>query len=158
MTVLGISIGTKGTGICVLRDGELIDANVHYYHTPWSDLKLRAIVNQYRHYVRRYGVTAIIIKVPPPINHTPAVRRIMAQVEGLAKQYYCEFDLTTKTEIRSTLSLRSGEIAGFARQLYPELQAIYEKGARNGHGYHKKLYEAVLSAYLFQQRKRARLL
>lgn len=159
MTVLGISLGTKRTGICVLQDDTVLDANVHRYDDQWSDTKLHLIITRYRQYVRRYGVTAIIIKIPPLKMHTAAVRKLMKKVEALAKQCYCEFDLITKKEIKLTLCLASsGEIANYVKEKYPDLTVSYEKGVRNEQINYKKLYEAVLSAHIYQERLRRRAL
>jgi len=157
MTILGISIGTTRTGVCVLKDGQLLDRHIHNYKTAWSDAKLRKIVNSYRRYILKRNVTAIIVKIPPLNKHTPAVGRILNRIEALAKEYSCEFDLVTKSEIKHSTSIRStNELVKYARLLYPELAAMFEKGKANDHNYYKKIYEAVLAAHVFQERQRIR--
>jgi RNase H-fold protein (predicted Holliday junction resolvase) len=153
MTILGISIGTTRTGVCVLKDGTLLDRYVHSYHYQWSDHKLRIIVNRYKRYILKHNVTAIIVKVPPLKKHTPAIARILKRLEALAKDYDCEFDLTTKSELKHSLHARStNELILLARHAYPELAPLFEKGAANDHRYYKKLYEAVAAAHFFQGR------
>jgi RNase H-fold protein (predicted Holliday junction resolvase) len=153
MTVLGISIGTSRTGVCILKDGILLDRQVHDYPTLWSDNKLRIILNRYRRYLHKYPVTDIIIKIPPTRRHTGPLQRLIRRTEALAKEYNCEFDLITKDELKQPYSLRSTEeIIKFTRLLYPELNAYYEKGIASNHIYHKKLYEAVLAAHIYNER------
>lgn len=142
-----------------MHDGVLLDRNIHNYDAAWSDTKLRIILNRYKRYVVKYEVRAIIIKVPPPRKQTPAIRQIIRKLEALAGKHGCTFDLITKSEMKHVLRLRStSAFIECARMLYPELSALYEKGARNGHGYYKKLYEAVLSAHIFEERQRAKAL
>jgi len=157
MTVLGISIGTSRTGVCVLQDEILQDRHIHDYPTTWSDTKLRIILNRYRQYLHKYQVDAVIVKIPPAQRHTKALLRLIRRIEALSKEYYCEFDLITKSEIKGTLHLRStDEMIRYAIVLYPELSALYEKGIATNHSFYKKLYEAVLAAYIYQKRQKAR--
>jgi len=153
MTILGISIGTTRTGVCILRNGVLLDRQIHSYHDVWSDNKLRIIINRYKRYVRKWQVKAIIVKVPPPRKHTKATKLILKRIEALAKDHNCRFDLITQDEMRSQLHLHStGALIECARLLYPELNVIYQKGEVNDHRYYKKLFEAVLAAHIFWER------
>jgi len=153
MTILGISIGTTRTGVCILRNGVLLDRQIHSYHDVWSDNKLRIIINRYKRYVRKWHVQAIIVKVPPPRKHTKAIAQILKRLETLAKEHGCSFDLITKREIKETLGLHSSTALNeCARLLYPGLNFVYEKGEANDHSYYKKLFEAVLAAHVFWER------
>jgi len=155
MTILGISIGTTRTGISVLRDGILLDRQIHSYDEPWSDNKLRIIINRYKRYVRKRNVQAIIVKVPPTKKHTKAIKQIIKRLEILAKQQKCSFDLITKNEIQHQLHLHSTiALTECARLFYPELNGIYQKGELNEHRYYKKLFEAVLAAHIYWERVR----
>ena len=157
MTVLGISIGTSRIGVCILQDDVLLDRHVHDYPTLWSDTKLRMILSRYRQYLHKYQVNAVIVKVPPVQRHTKALLRLIRRTEALAKEYYSEFDLITKSEIKHTLNLRStNEIIKYAAVLYPQLSALYRKGIRTNHSYYKKLYEAVLAAHIYKERQNAK--
>jgi hypothetical protein len=159
MTILGISIGTVRTGVCLIRDGELLDGEfrVHRFSSQLSEKKLRAIPKTYRQYLRKYPVQAIMVKIPPLKRHTKATGRIIKGIEALAKEYQCKFDLITKSELKHVTSLRStDEIIDFTRRLYPELAPIYEKGLPNGHAHYRKLYEAVLSAHVYHDWHRRR--
>jgi hypothetical protein len=158
MTIFGISIGTSRTGVCVLQDGKLVEAHVHDYPAPWSDKKLKKILNRYRQYLQRYPVTDVIVKIPSKSGLSNEVRRLMRRTEALAAEYYCKYDLTTKIEIKGTLLLRStDEVIRYAREAYPQqLTAIYSKGIATNHAFHRKLYEAVLAADIYQERRRVR--
>ncbi|WP_439695181.1 hypothetical protein ACFGVS_19120 [Mucilaginibacter sp. AW1-7] len=158
MTIFGISIGTSRTGVCILQDGKLIEMHVHDYPALWSDKKLKKILNRYRQYLKRYPVTDVIVKIPSKSGLSKEVRRLMRRTEALAKEYYCTFDLTTKIEIKGTLLLRStDEMVRFAREAYPQqLAALYSKGVATNHSYHRKLYEAVLAAHIYEERQRVR--
>lgn len=153
MTILGISVGTTRTGMCILKDDVLVYGRVRDYRKVWSDAKLRVIIRDYRHYILKYNVSAIIVKISPLNKHTPALRKVLKRLEGLAAEYGITFDLTTKSELKHSLHLRStNELILYARQLYPELAPLFEKDAASDHRYYKKLYEAVLAAHFFQKR------
>jgi RNase H-fold protein (predicted Holliday junction resolvase) len=157
MTILGISIGTTRTGVAVLKDGVLLDRHIHNYQATWSDIKLRIITSRYKQYILKRNVTAIIVKIPPLKKHTKSITRILKRIEALAEEYHCEFDLVTKRELKDVTGMRStSDLIEFARRLYPELIAMYEKGKANDHSYYRKLYEAILAAHIFQERQRIR--
>jgi hypothetical protein len=150
MTILGISVGTVRTGICVLKDGELHDGEYRVYKNqgPVSEKKLDAIAKAYRQYLRKYPITAVMVKIPPLSRQSDAIRSIIKRIEALAREFGCELDLITKTELKEANSLRSTEeIIDFARRLFPELDPLFQRGLKNGHSYYRKVYEAVLAAH-----------
>ena len=159
MIIFGISIGTTKTGVCVLQDEVLLDRHIHLFHHPWSDTKLRIIINRYRQYLQKYPITAIVVKIPPVEKHTKAMARILKRIEGLAKEYYCEFDLTTKSELKGVTCTRSTEeLIEYTKRLYPELMALHERDVNTKYSYYKKMYEAILSAHIYQERQRVKAL
>jgi RNase H-fold protein (predicted Holliday junction resolvase) len=156
MTILGISIGTTSTAVAILRNGKLLDRELHTYHEVWSDMKLRQIINRYKRYVKKRNVQAIIVKIPPPRKHTKAMKLILKRVEALAKDHHCHFDLITKSEMRHELHLHvhsTNMLIECARVLYPDLGALYQKSIMNDHRYYRKLFEAVLAAHIYQERE-----
>ena len=154
MTILGISIGTTRTGVCILKDGVLLDRHIHNYQDLWSENKLRIIINRYKQYILKRNVTAIIVKIPPLKKHTKPITQILKRIEALAKEYHCEFDLITKSEMKYITGVRStNELIKYTLLLYPELTATIEKGGQNDHSYYKKLYEAILCAYIYKERQ-----
>lgn len=157
MTIFGISVGTDRAGVCILKDELLVERRVHNYRKVWSDDKLHIIIKQYKQYIQKYRVKAIIVKIPPLRKHTPAICLLIKHIERLARDYDCEFDLITKSEIKSVCGLHSTkEIILHTRMLYPELRTLPSEGDKIDHGYYKKLYEAVLSAHIYQDRQRIR--
>jgi RNase H-fold protein (predicted Holliday junction resolvase) len=157
MTILGISVGTSRTGVCILKDGVLLDREVHSYLRAWSDAKLRIIVNRYRQYVKKHGVTAIMVKIPPLRKHTKPITRLLKSIESLAREHDCLLDLITKKELKHRTGAHStGELIDYARRLYPELSPLFEKGVPTEYMYYKKLFEAVLAAHVFSDMQRER--
>jgi hypothetical protein len=135
-----------------MKDGALQRAEIHRFMTPWSDEKLTKIINQYRQYIEKYKPTAIMVKVPPSRKHNGAIKAVMAKIAALAEEYNCDFDFITKSELKDRTGMKTtGELIEWTKRLYPELTALYEKGASTDHSYYKKLYEAVLSAHVYQQ-------
>lgn len=159
MTILGISVGTTNTGVCILRDDTLLDRQMHSYHTPWSDNKMRIIINRYRQYIIKHKVMAIIVKEPLLKRQNKPIALLLKRIKELANEHGCTFSSITKREIKTALEIhKSKDIAEHARLFYPGLSRLYEKGSRNDHGYYMKLYEAVLSAHIYKERLRVQAL
>lgn len=154
MTILGISIGTRCTGVCVLEDGVLKDANIHRFDDIWSETKLHVIINRYKRYVRRYGVTTIIIKMPPGNSHTKALCLVKKRIEQLAGRFYCDLSTITRKEVQATLEVATiDKMVECTLKAYPEFVNTYERQRRHRHSKFRKLHEAVLAAHIAHQRK-----
>jgi len=152
MTSLGISIGSTRTGVCVLKDSELLDWQIHDFRMAWSDHKLQIIINLYKQYIQKHKVTSIIVKMPPLKTHTKAITQIRKRIEVLAKAHNCTYTSITKSDIKRLSNLRNtNSLIDYARMRYPVLVHVFEKGVHNEHRYYKKLYEAVLSAHLLKE-------
>ncbi|MBW4888471.1 hypothetical protein KXQ82_02040 [Mucilaginibacter sp. HMF5004] len=153
MTILGISVGTNRTGVCVIKDGVLLDRNVHNFQVVWSDNKLRIIINRYKRYLRKRKVEAIVVKIPPIRKHTKAVSTLIGRIEALAIEHNCSFNLFTKKDISNLLNLHStSSLFEYARLVYPELTSYYQKVADGDQRYYKKMFEAILAARIYYER------
>ncbi len=152
MTILGISIGTTQTGVCVLKDGELIDWQIHEFKHVWTENKLRIIIQQYKRYIVRHNVNAVMVKIPQLNKESKGLRSIRNKLVALSKKHNFKIDFILKSEIKERLILNNtNEIIELAKRLYPALEHVYKKGVHNSHSYYKKLYEAILGAYLYKQ-------
>lgn len=154
MTSLGISIGATRTGVCVLKDKELLDWQINDFPMKWSEYKLRIISNCYEQYILKYKTTDIVLKLTPQDTHTKAITQIRKRIKVLAMKYNCSFTEMEKSDIKRMTNLTNTDsLIEYARILYPQLQHVYQKGLHNKHSYYKKLYEAVLSAHLLNEGK-----
>ena len=153
MICLGISIGTTRTGVCVIKDGTLRERRVHTYPHTFTDNKARIITNKYRHYIDKYRVTDIAVKIPAQAKQTKAVKLLLHRIKKLAEECGCEFDLTNMFEMKSlTDTYTSEETIRYITEKYPELKLIYDKDRERDFKHSKKIFEAVLVAYLHRER------
>ncbi|QEC77382.1 hypothetical protein [Mucilaginibacter ginsenosidivorax] len=119
--------------------------------SPWSDEKLIKIINSYREYVVKYSPQAIVVKVPPVVHHSPEIKIIMAEIGLLAKKHGCEFDFITKDELKeATNTDNTQSLIERTVLLYPELNEVFERGPKS-YLYYQRLYEAVLSARIYEE-------
>lgn len=151
MIILGISLGTRETGICVMDSGTLVDWQIHQYHAQWSEYKLQLILNQYKQYFQQYRINAVIIKVPPARFHSKKITQLLKHLDLLIQKYGIkQYDFITKAEIKQNLLFKNTEeLIVTVVKKYPVLQPVFDKGVANGHEYYEKIYEAVISAYIF---------
>ncbi|WP_367914588.1 hypothetical protein [Leadbetterella sp. DM7] len=151
MTILGISVGTTLTGVCIMQRGKLIDWQAHKYQTKWSDEKLQAIVNQYREYFKNNRINAVMVKVPPLRYHNEEITLILQKLEEIVRKYgITKYDLITQVEIKNKFLIRNtDELIECTVKKFPVLQQTFRKGEHNNHKYYRKIYEAVMSAYIF---------
>lgn len=152
MTILGISIGTTQTGVCVVKKNVLIDWQVHEFMRVWSKHKLYLIIQQYKRYIVKHNVNAIMVKIPPTSSTSKPLAQIQKKLVILANKHNCTIDFILKSEIKDRLALQNtDEIIELAVRNYPVLEHMYNKGVHNNHSYYKKMYEAVLGAQLYSE-------
>jgi hypothetical protein len=91
-----------------------------------------------------------MVKIPQLNKDSKELSSIRNKLVILAKKHECKIDFILKSEIKDKLALKNtNEIIEIAVRYYPELEHVYKKGIHNKHSYYKKLYEAVLGAYLY---------
>jgi len=151
MTILGISIGTRDTGVCIMENEVLINWHIHVFKHSWSKHKLHLIIQQYKRYIVKHNVNAIMVKMPQLNKDSKELASIRNKLVILAKEYNCSIDFILKSEIKNRLVLQNtNEIIEIAVRYYPVLEHVHKKGIPNKHSYYKKLYEAVLGAHLYR--------
>ena len=62
--IIGVSPGTRSLGVAVSRGNRLLHWQVHSFHGPWSEKKLKYILSTIGRYTERYGAKEVNIKIP----------------------------------------------------------------------------------------------
>ncbi len=154
MICLGISIGSTRTGVCVTKNGVLVERRMHKYPHTFTDNKARIITKKYRHYIDKYQVTDIVVKIPSRTHQTKAVKLLLHRITTVAEEYRCHFDLTNTFEMKSVTNTHSAEeLIHYIIDKYPELSVVYDKDTQIGNNRYKKVFEAVLAAWLHRERR-----
>jgi hypothetical protein len=153
MVVLGISIGTRVTGIAIISNAELIAWQSHTFPAQWSRAKMEQIVSRYEKYIRTHRVTMVVIKIPRLSHHNRALKNLLARLRSLISFHGCLMDYTTLNELKTTLPIQNSfDIQRYVVQQYPVLLPEYSREQVNKRPYHHKMFEAVLIAHLWKDR------
>jgi RNase H-fold protein (predicted Holliday junction resolvase) len=153
MVVLGISIGTRVTGIAIINDTELIAWQSHTFPAEWSKAKMEQIINRYEKYIRTHRVTMVVIKIPRLSHHNNALKNLLSKLRSLIAFHGCLVDYTTLNEIKTTLPIQNSfDIQRFIVRQYPVLLPEYNRERVNKRPYHHKMFEAVLISHLWKDR------
>lgn len=154
MVVLGISIGTRVTGIAIINNTELIAWQSHSFPAQWSKPKMEQIIARYEKYIRTHRVMMVVIKIPRLSHHNAALRSLLSKLRSLLTFHGCMMDYTTLNELKTTLPhiQNSSDIQDFTLNQYPVLLPEYSRERVNKRPYHHKMFEAVLIAHLWKDR------
>ncbi|HEY8784812.1 MAG TPA: hypothetical protein VIM16_24515 [Mucilaginibacter sp.] len=154
MVVLGISIGTRVTGIAIINNSELIAWQSHTFPAQWSKTKMEQIINRYEKYIRTYKVTMVIIKIPRLSHHNTALKNLLSKLRSLIAFHGCLMDYTTLNELKTKLPQmqNSSDIQDYTLNQYPVLLPEHTRERVNKRPYHHKMFEAVLIAHLWKDR------
>jgi hypothetical protein len=151
MVVLGISLGTRLSGIAVLEGGRLVSWNTHSFKDAWTEEKARDIASVYERYVKTHNVTAVVIKVPPLSHFTDTLFAILEQMQEFVVTHGCMVQIRTQKDVKDELpGIRNKkDLMLHAVATYPELSDVRDRElASRNKKYHTKMFEAVIVAYL----------
>jgi len=153
MVILGISIGTRTSGIAILENGSLQTWNTLSFRNKWSERKADKIIAKYDHYLKRHKVTVVVLKVPPFTHQTEAILTILKKVQDLIGFHGCMVQYKTQAEIKQAIpEIRNGrDLINHTAKLYPILIPEHNRELVNRNSYHDKMFEAVLVAHLYNE-------
>jgi hypothetical protein len=153
MVILGISIGTRTSGIAIISRNGLIEWRTLSFKNSWSEKKADYIIRTYERYIKRHKVTVVSLKVPPLTHQTKAITDILEKLVALFTYHGCMVEYKTKVQIKEAIpDLRnSKDIINYSATLYPVLVQKQQRELRNRNKYHDKMFEAVLVAHLCKQ-------
>ncbi|MBB5397194.1 hypothetical protein [Mucilaginibacter sp. AK015] len=150
MVILGISLGTRTSGIAILDSGKLIAWNTLSFRHRWSEKKAHKIVSRYDLYLRNHRVTAVVLKIPPLTHHTEALLTLLKKLQELFTYHGCMVEYKTKAEVKAAIPevRNTRQLIEYTTDLYHCLipEQVHELRSKNK--YHHKMFEAVLVAHL----------
>jgi len=154
MVILGISIGTRNSGIAILDDDKLVKWNTLSFKSQWSERKATRIVARYDRYVRKHSVTAVVLKIPPLTHHTAAILTLIKKLQKMVVYHGCMVEYTTKAGIKQALPevRNTKDIMAYTTSLYPVLTESYNQELVNRNRYHTRMFEAVMVAHLYKSK------
>src|SRR5271170_2620765 len=83
MVILGISIGTRSSGIAILEGNQLKAWNTISFKASWSEEKGDAIIKYYEQYIKKHNVKIVIVKIPRISHHTDAIVNLLQKVQKM---------------------------------------------------------------------------
>jgi RNase H-fold protein (predicted Holliday junction resolvase) len=144
MVVLGISIGTRQSGVAIIDNTELV---------IWQILTINTDTQTHEQvlsrYVAQFSVSVVIIKLPPETHITKRMKELLHSLVSLFQQFGCAIHQKTDKSIKQTLPLikNKQDIIDLTTNYYPDLTPEKVKESSNKNKYYIKLFEAVLIAH-----------
>jgi RNase H-fold protein (predicted Holliday junction resolvase) len=146
-TVLGISPGTRFTGIAVFRHGELIEYQTKTFTGKVSKIKLQRIHNTIEEIINGYAVDAIVIKIPKGRTKHKGVKQIIADIEKMAAKKHLQVFRCNISGLKqaclSDKNTNRQDLAEYLMQKYPDELSFVRHCGYNRHTYYGKMFEAV---------------
>lgn len=149
MVILGISIGTRTSGIAIISKRGLIEWRTLSFKNSWSEQKADYIVRSYERYIKRHKVTVVALKVPPLTHQTAAIMALLEKLIALFTYHGCVVEYKTKKELKTVVpnARNTRQLIHHAADLYPMIAPKVSKELVNRNKYHHKMAEAVLVAH-----------
>jgi len=153
MRILGISLGTRESGIALLSHGQLIHWQMHSFHEPWSNDKLNDILKRYDRYITQFRIQHVVIKIPPATHHTKALLSLLKKVTELVQYRGCIVACQTKADIKALVPevTNTETLMEYVTRQYPILLPEQVQELKSRQKYHIKMFEAVLAAHVYKE-------
>ena len=146
---LGISLGTRLTGLALMTGRSLELWQIKNFEERWSERKLASIVKTIDRYLEDYAIIAVTIKIPEPCRSSFAIVRLTEVLMRLCERKGIRANTCTTNDLKLYCNVRNRrEMMTYATKLYPELGHVKEKADRVKKVYYVKIFEAVLSALI----------
>jgi RNase H-fold protein (predicted Holliday junction resolvase) len=149
MAILGISLGTRTTGIAIVQHKELLDYRTLTVRNTTKDTHTATLA----HYIQQYRILTVVLKIPPATHLSAQLNTILTNILNLFEYHGCMVAYKDNTAIKQSVpAIRNKhDLIAFAAQHYPILTTEQTKEQSNKQKYHHKMFEAVLIAHLHQQ-------
>lgn len=153
MIILGISIGTRTSGIAIISKRGLISWNTLSFKNTWSENKANHIIRKYEKYLHKQAVTVVVLKVPRISHHTEAIMSLLQKVNAIVAKHGCMVEYKSQEQIKTAVPhiKNQRDLIIHTANLYPVLMGNQEKELNNRNSYHDKMFEAVLVAHLWKE-------
>jgi len=151
MFVLGISLGSRTTGVAVINDNELLVARSLTLRNKNSTIHTSTLDN----YIRQYKIFMVVIKLPPLTHLSDRIKELLHGCLALFQYHGCMVEYKDTTVIKASMpDIRNkSRLIQFVSGTYPQLAPVQAKELANRQKYHEKMFEAVMVAHLCRQEK-----
>ncbi|MBW4891135.1 hypothetical protein KXQ82_15525 [Mucilaginibacter sp. HMF5004] len=152
MVILGISIGTRTSGIAILSNRSLVSWDTLSFKDSWSQQKGSYIISKYERYMKEHNVTMVVLKIPRISHHTDAIIDLINKIGSIIYPG-CMVEYKTQAEIKAAIPeiKNSRDLMNHTATLYPILERHKHRELQNKNSYHDKMFEAVLVAHLVKE-------
>jgi len=153
MVIIGISVGTRTSGIAIVTNKGLISWHTLSFKDKWSEKKGAYIMGRYEKYLKKHNATIVVLKIPRMSHHTEAILSLLDKIQSVINQHGCMVVYKTQAEFKTAIPhiKNSRDLMVHTATLYPVLlpEQIKELSIKNS--YHEKMFEAVIIAHLVKQ-------
>ena len=149
-TILGISPGTRLTGLALLRDGELVDWKVKSFKGHWTTSKLKDILYCIQTYIKKNEVISVVIKKPNVFRSSTGLEQMISELRILLERMGVPMILLSLRTMKAQYSTNKGftkaQMLKEAVQPFPELYTEFNKEVKSKNGYYVRMFEAFILA------------
>lgn len=149
--IIGISLGTRTTGIVIVRGGHLIDWQVKSFKGKMNRQKLFMISGAVIKLLQEYDTTEIIMKIPDKAYSYTNVVSLKKHLEKVFASRKIPIHCYTLTDIKTSLGVsisNKEQLLDWGAKQFKELRRVYAIEQRNANPYYIKLFEALAAIFI----------
>jgi hypothetical protein len=141
---VGISPGTRSTGIVVLNNGVLVDWKLFTMNEAWSDVKLRKLCVAIEHVIEKYSVTAIALKLGRTSKRSLGINQAVLAIIAIAQERKLELYTYTVDDLKEEYEVSTmWALAQYFVHFYPDFAEPLKMIQGKQNRFRIKLFEAL---------------
>ncbi|MBZ0098349.1 MAG: hypothetical protein K8F30_04655 [Taibaiella sp.] len=150
--IIGISAGTRRTGIAVFANGTLVDWKVKEWKGRWSREKQKRILDELQELLDYFGPAAVVMKKPDRLRSSHQLNMLTKNISRLVKRkrisiaQYSLYDMQ-QYFCKGRKNVRQG-IADCMVEKYPFLKTAYLRERNSDRGYYTRMFEAIAVGHM----------
>lgn len=150
--ILGISVGTRNVGFAVIKLRKPTDCRIRTFPGKWTKDKCESIWDIVETWIKRNGITDIMIKIPPPSHCSENLDELIDGIRELGIWFHAKVHTCTIEDIKAAYDIppKSGkrEMVAALIDKYPQFGQHNWNNGKRAQAYNAKLFEALACAEL----------
>lgn len=148
--IIGISLGTRSTGIAIIQNHSLIYWKIITFKEPWSKKKPQIIVTKLMKLISGHPSNTIGIKIPSNAYCSKELHQLIFAFQSKLSEEQKHYQMLSIYDLKAHCFANEKKnkkaLVECIGNKYPELYLKYRKEHTNKNLHYTKLFEAIIAA------------
>jgi Holliday junction resolvasome RuvABC endonuclease subunit len=152
---IGISLGTRSTGLAIIKNDSLVYWKTISFKQPWSNKKMQTILTKLTQYIDNHSLNVIGIKIPTRPYCSAELLKLSTGFQAVLTAKQRPYRMLTIHDLKKHCFAHEKRnkkaLVEMIGNKYPELYLKYQKECTNKNVHYTKLFEAIIAAEIVHE-------